>query len=380
MVADWNKKAVLLYLIVKCLTFITQTLPQTFAAMKHAVQHMLNKPVSLKDIAAELGVSISTVSRALRNVGEISPETRKKISDYAQKMLYRPNPHATGLLKSKTFTVGVIVPEIESNFYSAILRGIDAVAIQNGYRVITSFTNESYATEVLAINEMRYFRVDGIIACPALEAADYQHFTDLVESRMPVCFFERDWEGIPIPHVATDNYRAAFQVTSHLIEQGCRRIAFITNLEMLSTGRHRYEGYINALSRYSLPINQELVIHGTMNISTSVEAARHLLSFDHRPDAVICHNDLVAMAVMKEIKDAGLQIPQDIAVAGFTNDVYSEFLTPGLTTIKQPLAEIGQNCMRIILDMIEGKPSMSGSYKMTLPSTLVIRASTMRSH
>lgn len=339
---------------------------------------MINKPVSLKEIASELGVSVSTVSRALRNVGELSPETRKRVSEYAHKKFYRPNPHATGLLKSKSFTVGVIVPEIESGFYSAILRGIDRVAIQNGYRIITSFTNESYATEVLAINEMRYFRVDGIIACPALEAADYEHFTQLLEAKVPVCFFEREWEGLPVPSVTTDNYRAAYQLTEHLIGQGCLTIGLITNLEMLSPGRARHDGYLAALNRYGVPYVRDLVVHGNMNISTSREAVRHLLSFKQRPDALICHNDLVAMVAMKEVKEAGLDIPRDVAVAGFTDDVYSEYLSPGLTTVSQPLNEIGENCMRLVLDMLEGRSARGGDYKMMLPSRLITRGSTLR--
>jgi len=339
---------------------------------------MKKEPVSLKDIAKQLNVSISTVSRALRNKGEINPETRKGIIELAKKLKFRPNPLATGLLNKKTSTIGIVIPEIENYFYSTILRGMDSVASLSGYRLIVSYTNDNQTNEILAIQELMLSRVDGIIACPSSELYDFTHYYDIIDNNIPLVIFEREPEEIPTYKVVTDNIKSSIEVTEHLISKRCRRIAFITNLEPLAAGRLRYEGYKMALKKHNIPLDHELIIHGNMNISTSVEATINLLKKKPLPDAIIGNNDMVAMVAMKIAKEKGFRIPQDIAVAGFADEPFSSFLEPSLTSVGQPAYLIGMKSLEIMLQMINGDIPINEDKKIVLESALVIRDSTKR--
>ncbi|NJK95329.1 MAG: LacI family transcriptional regulator [Bacteroidales bacterium] len=204
---------------------------------------MKRAQASLKDIAKALNISISTVSRALRDTGEIHPETRKHVLELAEKLNYKPNPLAMSLLKNRTQSIGVIIPEIDDCYFSLILRGIDKVASEHGFRLITCYTNESQQAEIKAVNDLLFFRVDGIIACPANELTDYQHFQNLIDDEFPLVHLDRDCIDLPVTKIMTNNFTSAYIVTEHLIKAGCRRIALITNLEPLSVGKQRYQGY-----------------------------------------------------------------------------------------------------------------------------------------
>lgn len=336
---------------------------------------MMKNQASLKDIAKALNISISTVSRALRDTGEIHPNTRKQVLELAEKLNYKPNPLAMGLLKNRTQTIGVIIPEIDNNYFASMLRGIDKVAGENGFRIITCFTGESQQAEVRALNDLMFSRVDGIIACPANDLTDYQHFQELIDAKFPLVHLDRDCIDLPVAKIMTNNYTSAFIVTEYLIKTGCRRIALITNLEPLSVGRQRYEGYQEALKKYGISFKRELIIHSNLGISTSMEGAKHLLELNPLPDAIICNNDTVAMATMKVLKDNNLHIPQDISVVGFSDDPFSSFLEPSLTTVSQPSYLMGLKAMETILEILHNEAPVNIESRIVMDSAFIIRNS-----
>jgi LacI family transcriptional regulator len=339
---------------------------------------MKKTQASLKDIAKALNISISTVSRALRDTGEIHPDTRNKVLALAGKLHYKPNPLAMGLLKNRTHTIGVIIPEIDSSYFSSILRGIDRVAGENGLRLVTCYTGESQLSEVRALDDLMGSRVDGIIACPANDLTDYDHYQGLIENDFPLVHIDRDCKELSVTKIMTNNHTAAFIVTEYLINAGCRHIALITNLEPLSVGRQRYEGYQEALAKYGLRFNRDLIIHSNQGISTSMEGAKNLLELNPLPDAIICNNDTVAMATMKVLKDNGLRIPDDISVVGFSDDPFSAFLEPSLTTVSQPAYLMGMKAMECILDMLNKNEIENRDEKIVMESAFVVRNSVRR--
>ena len=339
---------------------------------------MKKSHVSLKDIAKELNLSISTVSRAIRNVGELNPETRKAVLELAEKWNYKPNPLAMGLLKNKTNFIGVIIPDIESYYYSTILRGIDRILSDHNYRILTCYSNDRYKNELQALDELLLSRVDGIITCPAQETVDFSHYSKLIEDNIPLVIIDRKCEGLKTSMVVTDNYRATVEVIDYLMSTGCRRIALIASLEPLSVGRQRYEAYLAALKKHHLPLERDLIIHGNLGINTSIEAAKSLLNLPELPDAIIGSDDTVAMAVIKVIKESGLKIPEDISVVGFNDDPFTSFLEPALTTVSQPAYLMGMQATEKILKMISGDIGINISETTVLESALVIRESTRK--
>ncbi len=339
---------------------------------------MKKSHVSLKDIAKELNLSISTVSRAIRNIGEIKPQTRKSVLELAEKWNYKPNPLAMGLLKNKTNTIGLIIPDIESYYYSSILRGIDKIALDSSYRILTCYSNDIYRNEIQAIDELLFSRVDGIITCPAQESVDFSYYQKLTDDKFPLVIVDRRCGEIRTSTIVTDNYRATFEVVEHLISIGCMRIALITSLEPLSVGRQRYEAYKDALIKHNISHDRNLIIHGNLSMSTSIEAAKNLLKLAVLPDAIIGSDDTVAMAAMKVIKEAGLKIPENIAVVGFNDEPFSSFLEPSLTSVSQPAYLMGMKAMEKILQMITGDIEINFWETTVMESALVVRESTKK--
>ncbi len=339
---------------------------------------MEKKRASLKTIAKELNISISTVSRALRNTGEINPETRKAVLELAERWDYTPDPLALGLLKSKTSTIGVVIPEIESYYYSTILKGIDHVASGAGLRLITFYSNDTNCNEIRGVKDLLLNRVEGLIICISKDTVDFLYLQQLIDDNVPLILLERNCDEIKSTQVVTDNFHAGYEVTEHLIKQGCRRIALITNLEPMSVDNKRLKGYAAALDKYNIPYDRDLIFHATLNQSTSYEAAVNLLKLDNIPDAIIGNTDIAAMTAMKVVKEAGMNIPYDIAIAGFNDELFASFLEPSLTSVSQPAYLMGMKAMEIMLDVLDGKRGINTPDQIILESALVIRNSTLR--
>jgi LacI family transcriptional regulator len=337
---------------------------------------MNNVHISLKDIARALGLSISTVSRALNNKGEINEETRRSVLELAERLRYRPNPLATGLLKKKTGTIGVILPEIDNYHFATILRGMDAAATQYGYQLLASFSSESREKELQAIGRFMLSRTEGILACPACGLVDFSHYMDLINGGVPLVICNRESPELETYTVVTDNYKASLELTRSLIGQGRRNICLIANLEPLSEGKQRYEGYLQALQEHHIAVRNDWVIHGNMNVSTTAEAVKNLLGKNPRPDAILCNSDSVAMVVMKMLRKARIRVPQEIAVTGFSEEPFSAFLEPTLTTVALPAYLLGMRSMELMIGMLLKKMEINRPEKIILESGIIFRDST----
>jgi DNA-binding LacI/PurR family transcriptional regulator len=332
--------------------------------------------ISMKDLANELGVSISTVSRALKNHPDISPDLTKKIQEVALLRNYAPNPLAMGLLKQQTKMIGVIVPDIVTHFYASIISGIESVAKENGYYIVISSSNESFAKEAESVENLLRTRVEGLIVCLSQETSHFSHFNRVINDEIPLIFFDRVCEQLHVPAVTVDGREAVINIIRHFHENGRRRIAYISGPQHLNISKNRKEGYLAGLQQYSLPYQSELFVECKLNAEDATLAARKLLNLEKKPDAIFGINDTIAFAAMKEIKRHGLKIPDDIALVGFTDEFHSTVVEPALTSVTHPTFQMGQEAARLFFRWIEnGGPF---SQNVVLPTELVIRDSSMK--
>jgi len=332
--------------------------------------------VSLKDIAHEIGVSISTVSRALNNHPDISPDMTKKIKKLAAELNYTPNPLAMGLLKQATRMIGVIVPDLVTHFYSSIISGIEEIAEQKGYYILIASSNETLQKEIKAVENLMKTRVEGLIVCLSQETKNYDHFDRLINNNIPLVFFDRVCRTEEVPSVVVDNVDAAQKITRHFYKNGFRRIAYIAGPDHLNISQERTQGYISGLKSCGLEFHPELLVKCNMSSKDAIKATAQLLNLPERPDAIFGINDTVAFAAMKEIKRQGLRIPEDVALVGFTDEFHSTVVDPALTSVTHPTFEIGQEAARLFFRRIEN-PEES-STQVVLKTKLVIRKSSMK--
>lgn len=337
---------------------------------------MSKQHISLKDLAIELGVSISTVSRALKNHPDISPDVTKKIQDLAYKRNYTPNPLAMGLLRQQTKMIGVIVPDINTHFYSSIISGIEIVAKEHGYFIVISSSNESIQKEKEAVQNLLKSRVEGLIVCLSQETNDFSHFERLVQNEIPIVFFDRICETLEVPAVIANGEEATKKITNHFYENNCRRIAYISGPEHLNISQSRKIGYLKGLEECNLLYDPELLVNCNMSIDAAQDATRKLLQLKQIPDAIFGINDTVAFAAMIEIKKHGYKIPEDIALAGFTDEFHSMVVDPQLTSISHPTFQMGTEAANLFFERI--KKGQNFNKKVILPIGLVIRSSSLK--
>ena len=332
--------------------------------------------VSLKDLAREIGVSISTVSRALNNHPDISPEVTQKVKKLAAELNYTPNPLAMGLLKQATRTIGVIVPDLVTHFYSSIISGIESIAEEKGYYILIASSNEKMEKEIKAVENLLKTRVEGLIVCLSQETKTYEHFDRLINNNIPLVFFDRVCRTDEVPSVVVDNEDAARKITKHFHKNGFRRIAYIAGPDHLNISQERTRGYISGLKSCGLDYNPELLVKCNMSSKDAIKATARLLDQPERPDAIFGINDTVAFAAMKEIKRRGLRIPEDVALVGFTDEFHSTVVEPALTSITHPTFEIGQEAARLFFKSVENQEL--APHQVVLKTKLVIRRSSFR--
>jgi len=337
---------------------------------------MKKRPVSLKDLADELGISISTVSRALKDNPIISPELTQKIKELAIAKNYIPNPLAMGLLRQQTKMIGVIVPDLVTHFYSSIISGIEEVAKENGYYILIASSNESLEKEKEAVNNLLKTRVEGIIVCISQETNSFEHFEKLIQNEIPLVFFDRVAESLKVPSVTVDGTKAAENITRHFYENGCRRIAYISGPDHLNISKHRKEGYLKGLKACGLDFNPELLVETKLDATDASLATQKLLGLKQIPDAIFGINDTVAFAAMKEIKKHKLKIPEDIALVGFTDEFHSTVVDPALTSVTHPTLQMGREAARLFFDQV--LRDSKTAEQIVLPTNLVIRQSSVR--
>jgi len=329
--------------------------------------------VTIKDIARELGISPSTVSRALKDHPDISPETKKAVNQLATKLNYQPNIVALNLRQSKTNTIGVIIPEIVHFFFSTIISGIEDVAYRAGYNVILTQSNESQAREMTDIKALFNSRVDGMLISVSRETTDFDHIESILAKGLPIVFFDRVYKNAQLSKVIVDDFTGAKDATLHLIEQGCKRIAHIEGPPNLDISKERLEGYKEALADHGIKFQEELIaVCPSGTIEDGKEAALKLLELKKRPDAIFASNDPSAMGAMQAVKAKGLKIPEDVAVVGFSNWLFSALMEPSLTTVDQPGFEMGQEAAKLLIRQIEKKDKDKEETEI-LPETKVLK-------
>ena len=338
---------------------------------------MTKRRVSLKDIANELGVSISTVSRALKDHYDLSPEIIAKVKALAKEWNYAPNPFAMSLLKQQTKTIGVIVPDIVTHFYSSIISGIENKAGENGYYIIISSSQESHRKEKENLKNLLNLRVDGLIVCLSQDTMDFSHFESVLDSEIPLIFFDRVCRTEEFSSVVIDNVEAAKELTVHLFKNGSKKVAHIAGPPNLNITKERVEGYKKGLEECGLTFDPDLLIHCNLSIEEAAVATNKLLSLKNPPDAIFGVNDMVIFSAMKEIKKKKLKVPEDIALVGFTDEFHATVVEPNLTAVAHPTFEIGKEAARLLLNEINS-PVKKTVQQVTMKAKLIERESSAK--
>lgn len=330
---------------------------------------MTKRSASLKDIAATLGISIATVSRALQNNPVISKATRELVQHTAREMNYSRNYIADSLRKGNLPIIGVIVPHGVTLFYSSILDGIETTAAKEGYAVINMNSHESYIEEKQCIDNLRKLQVSGIIASVTQETTDFSHFNI---SNIPVVFVARYPDNAQHSVVSADGEAATYKATCHLIKTGCKHIALLSGPNDLKMARDRKHGYLEALRDNGITIDQKLVANSNIDIDAAKESTKRLLAHSTRPDAILTLNNTLLFGAMRAIKEMHLRIPEDIALIGFSDVSYAEDVVPALSTIEDQSYEMGETACKILFDHIRGQEK---TVRKIIPTVLKIRQS-----
>ncbi len=338
----------------------------------------VKKDVTIYDIAQKLDVSSATVSRALQDHPAISKNTRKKIQETAKALGYRHNNFASNLRRQKSHTIGVLLHELNSNFITSVLSGIEAVTTEAGYDILIAHSGESYEKEVANATNLFHKRVDGVIASLSFTTKDLDHFNQFFEKNIPVVFVDRVDENSEKTHVIIDNYKCGYIATQHLIEQGCRRIVMLTANLMRNVYAQRHRGYADALFNAGIEHNKKLVLVKDLSEKSALEAAHEILKMKPRPDGLFVTNDFKAAVCMQELKRHGIRVPDDIAIVGFNNDTISKIVDPQLTTINYPGKDMGEISARNLINHLNGVGNIGTTNRIIVNSELIIRESSVR--
>lgn len=336
---------------------------------------MKKHQVTIIDIAKALNISKSTVSRALTGHPNVQPHTRERILEMADAMEYEKNMFSVSLIKRASKTLGIIVPEFSRSFFPQVIIGAQQRAKEAGYNLIISQSDESYETEVANTKVMLSHQVDGVLISMTKETNNYEHFKTFQRKGIPIVFFNRICDEMIVPKVIVDDYEGACSAVEHLIKQGKKRIAHLSGPETLSICKQRKAGYLNTLKKYGIPVNDDLIIHYDLSINKVKIYINYFLNLNPRPDAIFAINDPTAIEAIQLIKEAGLKIPQDIAIVGFSNDFASSLVEPSLTTVEQPIAEIGRVATQLLLDQLDREVADWKAQTVMLKTNLIVRNS-----
>jgi DNA-binding LacI/PurR family transcriptional regulator len=333
-------------------------------------------PATIKDLARELKLSPSTVSRALRDHPDISPKTKKRVVSLANKLDYHPDSIAQSLQTKKTKTIGVIVPEIKQPFFASVINGIEELAYAAGYTIIVCQSNETADREVLVTRSLGSHRVAGLLVSLSRSTENLDHFKVLQRRGVPIVFFDRVSKDIEASKVVVDDYKGAFDVVEHLIKSGYKRIAHLAGPKNLSISKFRLKGYTDALQQGNLPLDDSMVVYGGLDDTDGIVGFQKLLHLKTLPDAIFAVNDPVATGAFVMIKEHGMKIPDDIAIAGFSNTYMTSLLEPPLTTVEQPSYEIGKTAAQLLMEQINSNYENFIPKFIVLKTHLIVRSST----
>src|SRR5436190_709208 len=335
----------------------------------------MNKPATIKDIARQLNISISTVSRAMRNAPDVNADTRKAVMALSEELSYQPNKLALSLKQKQTHNIGVIVPNLDY-VLSTMVKGIDEVALEAGYTVMVCQSNESFGREMVNTRRLLDSLVDGFIISVSSETKVFDHFKKIQEKEMPMVVFDRITPHLKAPSVRIDNMDGGFQATEHLIEQGYKRIAILAGPKNLGISNTRLEGYIHALNKHKIKPDNDLIIHCDFNQDYAYVATQELLAGKKRPDAIFTISDRMAIGAMLAIKERGLKMPQDIGLVGFNNEPFTNLVTPRISSVDQPSFELGKIAAKLFIERVHN--SDMDHVEEILKPKLCIRESSQR--
>lgn len=331
------------------------------------------KSVNLKELAVQLNLSVSTVSKALNDSYEITQETKKRVLDLAQALHYQPNPYASSLRGQKSKTIAVIIPEIANNFFTLAINGIETVARENGYHVLIYLTHEDYHREVAFTQLLLNGRADGVLLSLSANTAGYDHLHELKQKMIPLVLFDRVFEDLDTPKVTTDDFESGYTATKHLLEQGCKRVAHLMIAKHTSIGAKRMEGYRKALLEGGLSPDAEQILLCGEDQEENYRQLKTLLTSATPPDGIFASVEKLALLCYRAAAEFHISIPEQLRLISFSNLETAPYLQPSLTTITQPAFEIGMEAASLLFRGIRNKelPASSG----VLPSRLVVRRS-----
>ncbi|MGE5943973.1 MAG: LacI family DNA-binding transcriptional regulator [Flavobacteriales bacterium] len=338
----------------------------------------IKKKTTIKDIANVLGITPSAVSKALSNHPRISDKTKTAVLQIAQNLNYQPNHLASALRKGKSNLVGVIIPKANSHFFSSIIENIEEVLNEKGYNVIIAQSNESYTKECKSIDALLYTQVDGIIASMANETVKLDYYEKIKSKGIPLILFDRGENDLNVDYVGIDDYLSSHLVIEHLVEQGCKRIAHIAGFSHTRIYKNRIRGYRDALEKFGLPIEGSLIIESNLRIEDGRRIMKQLLELKNRPDAVYAAGDYAALGALQVLQEQHINVPEDIALVGFTNEPFTSLVTPSITSVEQHSEQIGKVAAETLLKRLDSPNEKVTLNKLILPAELIIRSSSKK--
>lgn len=334
---------------------------------------------TILDIARELHISAATVSRALNNHPAISAATKKNVKEAALKMNYQPNRIASSLRLGKSHILGVLIPSAEINFFGSVVHGIEKIANEHAYNVLIYQSNELFEFERKGVQTFLRAQVDGVLASISKETINLKHYQEIKRRGVPLILFDRASDALGVPSVVVNDYAGAFEATKHLVAQGCRRIAHIGGQQHVTIFNQRLKGYIDALNVHGIAVNDDLIVHGNVSIESGRACMKRLLAGPDVPDAVFAVEDFTALGAMQALREAGKKIPEEIAVIGFANETFGEYLTPSLSTVNQQTVRMGEEAAKLFFELQrQNGSSDTVPRKLVLEPQLICRQSTLK--
>ncbi|MDG1729180.1 MAG: LacI family DNA-binding transcriptional regulator [Algibacter sp.] len=333
------------------------------------------KKTTIKDIANVLNISPAAVSKALHDDSRISKKTKIAVRQVAKNLNYQPNHLASALRKGKSNLVGVIVPKTNSNFFSSVIQNIEEVLNKEGYNIIITQSNESFRKECNNIDTLLFTQVDGIIASMANETTDLEYYEKIKSKGIPLILFDRGENDLNVDYIGINDYDSSHMIINHLVEQDCKRIAHIGGYKHTRIFNNRIRGYIDALKKNKLPLDEELLLESSLTTEDGREKMIHLLSLKNRPDAVYVAGDYAALGALQVLNEQNIKVPQDIALVGFGNEPFTSMVTPTISSIKQHSGEIGKQAAKTFLEHAKTTDMKQTLNKIILDAELIIRDS-----
>ena len=335
---------------------------------------------TIHDIAKRLNFSASTISRALNNNPNISEASRKLIKKTAEEMGYRPNILAASFRTKRTNTIGIVVPLINRHFFSSVISGIEEVAYKRGFTVTISQSNDNFEKEDKIVHTLFSNRVDGIIVSIGMNTTDFSHLKLFTDRNIPLVFFDRVVDEIEAHKIVVDDFGGSYLATKHLIEQGAKNVAHIGGPLNLQIYKNRQDGFCKAVKESGFKVDESLILNNNLTRKDGTTAIKKLLQNKKLPDAIFCANDTTALSVIIYLKEIGIKIPEDIMVVGFSNEPFSEVVTPSISTIRQPGFLMGKKAAELIIHQINNKKEKPVFETITMPTELIIRNSSKRAN